>query len=71
MNFRKTFEKLGLEEDEYIELIELFIETSTSDIDKLQSAIVGGDTEKISRLAHSLKGASVNLGLEEFLDVFL
>lgn len=69
MNFRKSLERLGLDEDEYLELIELFVETSRSDINKLRSAINGGDTKKASEIAHSLKGAAVNLGLEAFLEL--
>ena len=63
MNFRELAENLGLEEEEYLELIELFIETGMSDLDKLQSAIEEGNPEKAANAAHSLKGAAVSLGL--------
>ena len=39
MNYNKISKILGLEEDEYLELVELFIETSKSDLKNLQSAI--------------------------------
>ena len=65
MNFRELAENLDLEEDEYLELIEIFVETGMSDLDKLQSAVGEGDTEKAANVAHSLKGAAVNLGLME------
>lgn len=66
---KNKFERLELKEDEYIELVHLFVLTSRSDINKLQSAINSNDTEKVSMIAHSLKGAAVNLGLEEFFEL--
>jgi HPt (histidine-containing phosphotransfer) domain-containing protein len=66
MNVSEMAENLGLEEEEILELVELFVETGTSELDKLQLAIEAGDAEKALRSAHSLKGASANLGLMEF-----
>jgi FOG: HPt domain len=65
MNFKKLAEDLGLEEEEYMELIELFIDVGMSDLDRLHSAIEEGDSEKAAKAAHSLKGAAGNLGLME------
>jgi len=65
MNFGKLAEDLGLEREEYLELIELFIETGMSDLDKLQSAIKEENTEKAFNAAHSLKGAAGSIGLME------
>jgi len=65
MNFGKLAEDLGLEREEYLELIELFIETSMSDLDKLQSAIKEVNAEKAANAAHSLKGAARSIGLME------
>jgi HPt (histidine-containing phosphotransfer) domain-containing protein len=69
MNFKELAENLGLEEDEYLELIDLFVEVGTTDLDKLQSAIDDGNAEDAARAAHSLKGASGNLGLMEFSQI--
>lgn len=66
---KKKIERLELKEDEYLELVNLFVLTSKSDINKLQSAINSNNTEKVSMIAHSLKGAAVNLGLEEFFEL--
>ena len=62
MNFKELAEALGLEEEEYLELIELFIDTGMSDLDKLQSAIEKGNAEQAANAAHSPKGAASNLG---------
>ena len=61
--------KLGLEEDEYLELVELFFETSKADLKNLRSAINKKDMEMIAEIAHSLKGAAMNLGLDEFIEL--
>ncbi len=66
MDIKEIAEELGLEEDEFMELIDLFIETSAKDIDRLESAIMNEDPEGIVIAAHSLKGASANLGLMDF-----
>ncbi|RZB35874.1 MAG: hypothetical protein SRB2_02672 [Desulfobacteraceae bacterium Eth-SRB2] len=69
MNFRKLSKNLGLEEEEYIELFELFVETSMEDLNKLWFAIDIASTEKLAGIAHSLKGASLNMGLNEFQEI--
>ena len=69
MNFKELAENLGLEEEEYLELIELFIETGMSDLNNLRSAIEGGSAEKAVRAAHSLKGAAINLGFIELSEI--
>jgi HPt (histidine-containing phosphotransfer) domain-containing protein len=69
MNFKELAENIGLEEQEYLELIELFIETGISDLDKLQSAIEQGNAEKAANAAHSIKGAAGSLGLMELYEV--
>ncbi len=63
MNFKELGENLGLDEDEYRELIELFIQSGSADFQRLQEALVSGDAEKAMRSAHTIKGAAGNLGL--------
>ncbi len=46
MNFRELSENLSMEEDEYMELIELFIETGISDLKKLQTAAEEANAKK-------------------------
>ena len=63
MNFIELAENLELEENEFLELVALFVKTGYSDLNKLQSAIEDEDTEKVAIVAHSIKGTSANLGL--------
>ena len=60
---------LGLEEDEYLELLELFLERTESNLDKLRSGIDTGDTQEVVASSHSIKGSSANLGLEKIFEV--
>ena len=69
MNLKELAEDLGLDEEEYLELFELFIETGMSDLDKINSAIKAGDAEQLASAAHSLKGASGNFGLMELHEI--
>lgn len=69
MDIRDLAENLGLEEAEYLELLELFIETGMSDLEKLQSAIGVGESKEARSAAHSLKGAAGNMGLMEIYDL--
>lgn len=69
MNIKELAENLGLEEDEYLEILELFLDTGMVDIDKLRSAIEEGNAEEAAQAAHSLKGASGSLGLMEIYDL--
>ena len=63
MNFQELAENLGLEVDEYRELIALFIDTGSADFKKIQEGLAGGNADQIMRSAHTIKGAAGNLGL--------
>lgn len=69
MNFRELAENAGLEKEEFLVLVGLFIETSLFDLRKLQSAIDKGDLQKMVEAAHSIKGAAMNLGFEDMYEV--
>jgi HPt (histidine-containing phosphotransfer) domain-containing protein len=65
MNIDKLAENLGLEPDEYMEVLELLVDSGKTDIDSLEEAIAAGSAEGVVAAAHSIKGASANLGLTE------
>ena len=52
MNFKEIGEKIGLDEDEYIEMIELFVESGGEDLQKLGAAIKEADAEKAHEASH-------------------
>ncbi len=63
MNFKALGEQLGLDEEEYRELIDLFIESGGADYQKLLDGVAAGDADTVCSCAHTIKGASGNLGL--------
>ena len=65
MECKELADNLGLEESECIELLELFVETTASNLNKLQSGLAAGDSGQVSEAAHTIKGSSANLGLME------
>lgn len=69
MNIKELAENLGLEEDEYRELVELFIDTGGADFQKIESGLAKGDADQVMRSAHTLKGAAGNLGFTEISDL--
>ena len=63
MNFKELGEKVGLDEDEYRELLELFLDTGRQDYDRLKNAFDAGDAQQVARSAHTICGASGNMGI--------
>jgi HPt (histidine-containing phosphotransfer) domain-containing protein len=58
MDFKELAENVGVEEEAYLELIELFIETGMSDLDTLSSAIKEKNADKAANAARSHNKAS-------------
>jgi histidine phosphotransfer protein HptB len=69
MNFKEMGANLGLEEDEYRELIELFVTTGSVDLQKIEAGLASSDADQVMRSAHTIKGASGNMGLMDVSDV--
>jgi CheY-like chemotaxis protein len=62
MNIDEQANSLGLEKDEFIELVEVFLETTESDLNRMKSAISSGNAREVEEAAHSIKGAAGSLG---------
>jgi len=69
MNFKELGENLGLDEDEYIEMMELFIESGGEDIKNLEIAVKAGDPKKAHEASHSIKGSSGSLALDNIHEI--
>jgi len=63
MNLTQLGESLGLDKNEYIEMIDLFFESGDADLKKLNAAVAAGDAARAYEASHSLKGSSGSLGL--------
>ena len=69
MDLKAFGERLGLEEDEFLEIVEIFIDTADEDIQKLEAGNITKNCEAVSEAAHSLKGSAGNLGFEELSEI--
>ena len=69
MNFKVQAEKMGLNEEEYIEILNLFIQTTADNLGQIRLAVKAGDVSKIRQETHSLKGAALNLGFWEICEI--
>ena len=69
MNFKELGESIGLDEDEYIEMIELFVESGEEDLQKLEIAIKEANAEKAHEASHSIKGSSGSLMLDAIYEI--
>ncbi|MBT8341627.1 MAG: Hpt domain-containing protein [Desulfatitalea sp.] len=68
MNFKEMGANLGLDEDEFRELVELFIMSVGAEIKKLQQGLTVADAEQVMQCAHAIKGAAGNLGIMDVSD---
>lgn len=62
MDFAEMGARLGLEKEEFMELVDIFITSAEEDLQRLNKAIADNDSLGASEAAHSLKGSSGNLG---------
>ena len=69
MDCRAMAQSLGLEKDEFLEVLTLFFEVSSSDLQNLESGLEKEDPKLVSDAAHSIKGAAMNLGLTDISDI--
>ncbi|MFH0823604.1 MAG: Hpt domain-containing protein [Pseudomonadota bacterium] len=61
----RTAERLGFEAEEVLELILDFIDYSRGDIRGLREGLSSGNPSVVADHAHSIKGAALNLALDE------
>ncbi|HVO76945.1 MAG TPA: Hpt domain-containing protein, partial [Candidatus Bathyarchaeia archaeon] len=50
---------------DYLELLDLFVQTSVSDLAAIAKAVASGDAPGAVAASHSIKGAAANLGLTD------
>ena len=69
MDFRKMAEGLGLGYHEFLDLLGLFVSTGRHDLEKLREALETEHFPGVAAAAHSITGASSNLGFTEIAAV--
>ena len=65
MNFKDLASNLGLDEEEFIELVELFVSTSLGDIARIRKAVRDNNAADAASASHSIKGAAGNMGFDD------
>jgi HPt (histidine-containing phosphotransfer) domain-containing protein len=65
MNIAQLARDVGLDEAEYREILDLFMQVAQVDLASIKAGLASGDAGLVARAAHSIKGASANLGLPE------
>jgi len=69
MDFCKMAENIGLDEQDFREMAELFVSVGVTDLARLRDACASQDCQGVVMSAHSLKGASANLGFTEIYEI--
>jgi len=69
MDFQDLASRLGLDEEDFMELVELFITTTQADIAKIKSGVQNNNPDEAAAASHSIKGASGNLGFDDMFEL--
>lgn len=65
MDFQDLADRLGIEKEEFLELVELFVTVSRSDMEKIKNGVRENNCPEAAAASHSIKGAAANLGFDE------
>jgi HPt (histidine-containing phosphotransfer) domain-containing protein len=65
MDIKEVASRLGLDEEDIYNVLELFIQTAPADLAVLSAAFQRQDLPQVGKSAHSLKGSTGTLGFME------
>ena len=71
LNVINGLKELGGDDSFFKEIIELYVEQYPDLLDKIKSALSNGDYVNVSKSAHALKGASLNIGAKKMAEICL
>ncbi len=69
MNIKELSENLGLEEDEYMEMLDLFLTSGGADLSRIEQALKEANARLVHEAAHSLKGSAGSLCIDNIFDL--
>ncbi len=69
MNIKELSENLGLEEEEYLEMLELFLDSGGADLRRIELALKDANAQGIHEAAHSLKGSAGSLCIDPIFEL--
>jgi len=64
MDFKHLASRIGLDEEDFMELVELFITTTLSDLAKIKEGVKNNCHQDAASASHSIKGAAGNMGFD-------
>ena len=65
MDVQQLASRLGIDEEDFMELVELFVATSLGDIEKIKKGVAEESSAEAAAASHSIKGAAGNMGFDE------
>ncbi len=71
MDIKALAEELGLEENDALRLVQIFIEATEQDLLLLERAFADQDADQVRKLAHQIKGAASTLELTAITEAAL
>ena len=63
IDVERMHEAMGDEPDEFAEILNLYLESTSKNLAQLEGALTSGDREQIEALAHTCAGTSANCGM--------
>ncbi|MBF0413542.1 MAG: Hpt domain-containing protein [Desulfamplus sp.] len=65
MNLKEMASNIGVDEGDFIELLEMLVDVSLTDIKNFEAGVNTGNYIDAAMSAHSIKGAAGNLGMTD------
>ncbi len=69
MDFKALGARLGIDEEDFMELVELFVNTSLADVEKIKAGTADNNASDAAAASHSIKGAAGNLGFDDIYNL--
>ncbi len=69
MDFQDLASRLGIDDEDFMELVELFVVTTLSDIEKIKKSVQEKSCKDTAAASHSIKGAAGNLGFNDMFEL--
>lgn len=69
MDYKELASRLGIDEEDFMELVELFVDTSLGDIEKIRAGLAQENAADAAAASHSIKGAAGNMGFDDIFNL--
>ncbi len=65
MDYKHLADQLDINEEEFSELVALFVTITRADLKKIRQGVSNDNSSQAAAAAHSIKGAAANLGFTQ------